>query len=167
MKDRLVSTAIYLAASAIGFGAFISPFFYLGDAQIGSLSPDRTGESPLVLSLLLAICLAALLYEAQGQAVDTKLVSLLGILVAINSALRFIEVKGRSHIGEVVLSTNEFKTAQRLRKDYWLYVVFNCATEPEVHVIQDPARLGWEPIVKVDHYHVSAQEVLAAGGRGG
>lgn len=81
--------------------------------------------------------------------------------------VRFIEVKGRSHIGEVVLSTNEFKTAQRLRKDYWLYVVFNCATEPEVHVIQDPARLGWEPIVKVDHYHVSAQEVLAAGGRGG
>jgi SNF2 family DNA or RNA helicase len=74
--------------------------------------------------------------------------------------VRFIEVKGRSHIGEVALSTNEFKTAERLKKDYWLYVVFNCATNPELHIIQDPARLGWKPIVKVEHYHVKAEEIL-------
>ncbi|MFO8009279.1 MAG: DUF3883 domain-containing protein [Dehalococcoidia bacterium] len=74
--------------------------------------------------------------------------------------VRFIEVKGRAGIGEVALSNNEFKTAQRLKKDYWLYTVFNCASTPEIHTIQDPSRLGWEPIVKVDHYHVSAQEIL-------
>ena len=74
--------------------------------------------------------------------------------------VRFIEVKGRSQMGEIALSTNEFKTAQRLRKDYWLYAVFNCTSEPEIHPLQDPTRLGWEPIVKVDHYHVSAQEIL-------
>ena len=76
--------------------------------------------------------------------------------------VRFIEVKGRANVGEVALSTNEFKTAQRLKKDYWLYTVFNCGTEPQVHIIQDPARLGWEPIVKVNHYHVSAHEILEA-----
>jgi superfamily II DNA or RNA helicase len=74
--------------------------------------------------------------------------------------VRFIEVKGRSHIGEVALTTNEYKTAERLKKDYWLYVVFNCSTEPEVHMIQDPARMGWKPIVKVEHYHVGANEIL-------
>ena len=79
--------------------------------------------------------------------------------------VRFIEVKGRANVGEVALSTNEFKTAQRLKKDYWLYTVFNCATEPDIHTIQDPARMGWEPIVKVNHYHVSAHEILEAESR--
>jgi len=74
--------------------------------------------------------------------------------------VRFIEVKGRAQIGEVALSSNEYKTAQRLRKDYWLYTVFNCSKEPEVHIVQDPARLTWEPIVKIDHYHLSAKEIL-------
>jgi SNF2 family DNA or RNA helicase len=74
--------------------------------------------------------------------------------------VRFIEVKGRSHVGEVALTTNEYKTAERLKKDFWLYVVFNCAVEPELHVIQNPARLGWKPIVKVEHYHVGANEIL-------
>ena len=77
--------------------------------------------------------------------------------------VRFTEVKGRSHIGEVALTTNEFKTAERLKKDYWLYVVFNCATEPEIHIIQDPARLGWKPVVRVEHYHVGANEILKSG----
>jgi len=45
----------------------------------------------------------------------------------------------------------------------WLYVVFNCASTPEVHVIQDPVRLGWEPLVKIEHYHVGAKQILAAG----
>ncbi|NQT80773.1 MAG: DUF3883 domain-containing protein [Candidatus Aminicenantes bacterium] len=74
--------------------------------------------------------------------------------------VRFIEVKGRSHVGEVALSTNEFKTAERLKTDYWLYVVFNCASKPEVHLIQDPSRLGWKPVVRIEHYHVGANEIL-------
>ena len=74
--------------------------------------------------------------------------------------IRFIEVKGRSHVGEVALTSNEYKTAERLKKDYWLYVVFNCATIPDMHVIRDPSRLGWKPIVKVEHYHVGANEIL-------
>lgn len=71
-------------------------------------------------------------------------------------------VKGRSTVGEVALTTNEYKTAERLKQDYWLYVVFNCALIPEVHVIQDPVRLEWEALVKIEHYHVSAQKILAA-----
>jgi energy-coupling factor transport system substrate-specific component len=47
---------------------------------------------PLMLTLLLGLCLAVLLYESQGQTINTKLIALLGVLVAINAALRFIEV---------------------------------------------------------------------------
>ncbi|VEN75478.1 RNA polymerase-associated protein RapA [Candidatus Desulfarcum epimagneticum] len=73
---------------------------------------------------------------------------------------RFIEVKGRSHIGEVALTTNEFKTAERLQDDFWLYVVFNCATNPELRIVRNPARLGWKPIVKIEHYHIGPQVII-------
>src|SRR5262249_15592189 len=75
-------------------------------------------------------------------------------------ASRFIEVKGRRDVGEVALSSNEFKTAQRLGGDYWLYVIYNCGTEPEIHTIQDPVRLGWKPVVRVEHYHATPATIL-------
>jgi superfamily II DNA or RNA helicase len=77
--------------------------------------------------------------------------------------VRFIEVKGRTGLDMIALTTNEYKTAERLRKDYWLYVVFNCGTDPEVHPIQDPVHLGWEPLVKIEHYHLAANVLLSAG----
>ncbi|OAB62768.1 helicase [Leptolyngbya valderiana BDU 20041] len=77
-------------------------------------------------------------------------------------AVRFIEVKGRSGVGEVALTRNEYRTAERLKADYWLYVAFDCATSPEVRPIQDPARLGWEPVMKVEHYRVPSSEIVKA-----
>jgi superfamily II DNA or RNA helicase len=74
--------------------------------------------------------------------------------------VRFIEVKGRSGIGEVALSSNEYKTAQRLRSDFYLYVVYNCNTNPELHIIKDPSSLDWKPIFKVEHYHVKANDII-------
>jgi hypothetical protein len=57
--------------------------------------------------------------------------------------VRFIEAKGRVGVGEVALSANEYQPAERLTRDYWLYVVYNCGRAPEVHPIQDPTRLDW------------------------
>lgn len=76
--------------------------------------------------------------------------------------VRFIEVKGRAGVGEVALTMNEYKTAERMKNDYWLYVVFNCTATPDVKVIQNPVRLGWEPLVKVEHYHIRPEKVLSA-----
>jgi hypothetical protein len=75
---------------------------------------------------------------------------------------RFIEVKGRAGTGEVALTANEYRTAQRLGEDFWLYVVFECASTPSLNAIRDPAKLGWEPVVKVEHYHVPAKAILEA-----
>ena len=74
--------------------------------------------------------------------------------------VRFIEVKGRSHIGEIALTTNEYKTAERLKKDFWLYVVFNCASTTEIHLIRNPAKLGWKPLIKIEHYHIGPNKIL-------
>jgi superfamily II DNA or RNA helicase len=75
--------------------------------------------------------------------------------------VRFIEVKGRAGVGEVGLSSNEFKTAQRLAVDYWLYVVFNCAGKAELHPIQNPATLGWKPVVRVEQFLATPAAILA------
>jgi len=77
-------------------------------------------------------------------------------------AARFIEVKGRAGVGEIALTSNEYRTAQRLGQDYFLYVVFDCATTPALKSIQDPAKLGWQPVVKVEHYQVDAKLILEA-----
>jgi superfamily II DNA or RNA helicase len=72
--------------------------------------------------------------------------------------VRFIEVKGRAGVGEVFLSANEYRAAERLKTDYWLYAVFNCAAQPpqlpELNMVHDPARLGWEAVVQVEQYRV-------------
>jgi hypothetical protein len=39
-----------------------------------------------------------------------------------------------------------------------LYVVFNCASSPERLAIQDPARLNWKPLSKIEQYQVGASE---------
>ncbi len=74
--------------------------------------------------------------------------------------VRYIEVKGRAQVGEVALSPNEFLKAGILGEAYWLYVVYNCATQPELHPIHDPARLGG--IVTVAYYVLDAATVLGA-----
>jgi superfamily II DNA or RNA helicase len=79
--------------------------------------------------------------------------------------VRFIEVKGRAGVGAVALSENEYRTAQRLKGDYWLYAVFDCATTPRLCAVQDPVRLGWKPIVKVEHYLLEPQAITQSAKR--
>jgi len=69
---------------------------------------------------------------------------------------RYIEVKGRAGEGGVALTPNEWIKAQRFGKDYWLYVVVNCKSQPELHMIQDPAsKLSPKEEVSVVRYVVN------------
>lgn len=76
--------------------------------------------------------------------------------------VRFIEVKGRAGVGEIFLSANEYRAAERLKGDYWLYAVFNCASQPELHPYQNPAQLDWQPVTKVEQYKIHPKAVLHA-----
>ena len=52
---------------------------------------------------------------------------------------RAIEVKGRAGSGNIQMSENEWARACNLRNDYWLYVVFDCATpRPRLVRVRDP-----------------------------
>jgi hypothetical protein len=72
---------------------------------------------------------------------------------------RYIEVKGRASEGAVALTPNEWIKAQRFGEDYWLYVVVNCKTKPELFLIQDPAsKLLPREEVSVVRYVVGQKE---------
>ncbi|HFD88116.1 MAG TPA: DUF3883 domain-containing protein [Gammaproteobacteria bacterium] len=52
---------------------------------------------------------------------------------------RCIEVKGRANVGEIEVTDNEWARACNLRADYWLYVVYHCASPtPQMVRVQDP-----------------------------
>ena len=91
MKTRLFSLAIYLAATISGMLVLLYPFFLPANSTQSGFGTYRAGEMPAMMTLLLGLCLMVLLIEAQGPMMNTKLIALLGVLVAINSALRFIE----------------------------------------------------------------------------
>lgn len=81
-----------------------------------------------------------------------------------SGSARFIEVKGRATVGEIALTKNEHDTAGRLKQDYWLYVVFDCATTPRLIPIKDPSRLDWKSVVKIDHFILTPDKIPAKEG---
>jgi superfamily II DNA or RNA helicase len=72
---------------------------------------------------------------------------------------RYIEVKGRAGEGGVALTPNEWIKAQRFGQEYWLYVVVNCKTNPQLYLIQNPAsKLHPKEEVSVVRYMVGQGE---------
>jgi hypothetical protein len=70
--------------------------------------------------------------------------------------LRLIEVKGIGEAtGTVLLTPNERRVAEDRRDCYWLYIVTNCNSRPELQEpIKDPARFPWQEVTKVAHYRL-------------
>jgi len=88
---RVISGSIYTFSAAIGVLAFVYPFF-LNTQASGSIGIAHSRDASLVTTALVGLSLVALLVELQGQAISAKTVAMLGVLVAITSVLRFIEV---------------------------------------------------------------------------
>ena len=68
--------------------------------------------------------------------------------------LRLIEVKGLgAAAGPILLTPNERRVAEDRRDCYWLYIVTNCAAEPELQEpVRDPARFPWREVTQIQHY---------------
>jgi hypothetical protein len=96
--------------------------------------------------------------RAQGRQVEDVHEKNLGYditsLDTQSGELRLIEVKGLGAAsGRVLLTPNERRVAEDRRDCYWLYVVTNCGSEPQLQPpFKDPARFGWHEVRKVEHY---------------
>jgi len=62
---------------------------------------------------------------------------------------RYMEVKARAKEGAVALTPNEWLMAHRLKDEYWLYVVVNATSNPELYLVHNPAA-NLEPDKEVD-----------------
>jgi energy-coupling factor transport system substrate-specific component len=92
MKERPLSLTIYGLSTLLGVMAFLYPFLLPAVQRESIMGRARAQDAPLLLTVLVGVCFVALLLEVQAQAGGAKLVALLGILVSINSILRFVEV---------------------------------------------------------------------------
>ena len=81
---RAAGPATYALAGAVGLAALAYPLWAPSPAA-------GAGLAPLALALLVALCLAALGLEAASSGLGARRVAALGVLVAITSALRFVE----------------------------------------------------------------------------
>ena len=77
--------------------------------------------------------------------------------------IRCIEVKARSDHGFVVLTSNEWSTAQQFKDDYFLYVVLNAIPQPELYIIRNPADVV-RAVEQIDvRYQVPVSEITEHG----
>ena len=99
--------------------------------------------------------------EAQGRQVKDVHEKNLGYDITSldlkSGELRLIEIKGLAAVtGTILLTPNERRVAQDRRDCYWLYIVTNCATAPELQdPIKDPIRFPWHEVTKVARYYLS------------
>ncbi|MEX1019300.1 MAG: ECF transporter S component [Litorilinea sp.] len=87
-----MSGAIFLLATLMGLVAFLYPFWVPALAQSGNTGLAHSQDAPYVLALLTGICFVVLLLEVQGAGMSAKTVALLGVLISINSLLRFVDL---------------------------------------------------------------------------
>lgn len=77
-----------------------------------------------------------------------------------SSETRFIEVKGKSDIGSIQLTENEWNKAKELENNYYLYVVYNCLGEPRLKRVRNPAnKLSANNDYKTGKYSIDKYEI--------
>jgi hypothetical protein len=134
--------------------AAILPMPFAADAEVaGAMALDEEVEQVAMH--------VALAYErAQARTPEDVSAEDLGFDIRStgSNGVRYIEVKGRAAIGSVALTRNEWIKARRFGADYWLYIVVNCKTEPQLYVLQNPAAvLRPEEELEVVRYIVRAE----------
>jgi len=83
-----------------------------------------------------------------------------------NGKIRYIEVKARAGIGGIVITQNEWFKAKRFGDDFYLYVVFNAATNPKLVIIQNPAKtLKPKEKIEIVRYVVPLNQIKEKSGR--
>lgn len=90
---RVGGTVVVAVASLVGLSGFLYPFL-LPVVEQGAETSARAGEAPLLLAVVTGLCLLAIVMELERpregafEVSASKRVALLGILVAIDAALR-------------------------------------------------------------------------------
>lgn len=99
LLQQLLSDLVILSSTLLGCFSFLYPFFAPDFEQTPSPAGIRLSEMPLTMTLILSLCVIALLFESQQGTANARLVALMGVLVALNSVLRYIELAISGPVG--------------------------------------------------------------------
>ncbi|MCB9437485.1 MAG: ECF transporter S component [Anaerolineales bacterium] len=89
--QRHTGLFLIIVVNLIGVVAFAAPFFSQAQAQTSDVTNVRSGESLLLMLVLMAVCLVVLLAQL-GASLNTKSIALMGVLLAVNSVLRLLDL---------------------------------------------------------------------------
>jgi energy-coupling factor transport system substrate-specific component len=78
------SAVVLTLASLAGLAAFFWPLFVPAQPE----AVARTGEAPLVFAVIMPVLVLVVVAELTGGGLDTKALAMLGVLSAVNAALR-------------------------------------------------------------------------------
>ena len=90
--QRIGTIVVYGLTTLIGVVAFLYPFWLPAVGRGTQTGMAHSADAPVMLTVLVGLAFAVLLLEVQTAAGSAKMVALLGVLVAVNSVLRFAEV---------------------------------------------------------------------------
>jgi len=80
-----------------------------------------------------------------------------------NGHCRYIEVKGVGGTGNVIVTTNEYRTSKKQASHYYLYIIDNCLNNSpkNLYIVDD---LGFRDLPQEEvSYSISQQEIQAVG----
>ncbi len=129
-------------------------------------SPDVRRLRPNPETEMTAMCVVMDYEESRGcQVTDVHEKNLGYDITSLDlrsGELRLIEIKGLAGAkGTILLTPNERRVAEDRPDCYWLYVVTNCAGEPQLQEpVPDPARSPWREVTKVQHYWLEVDAII-------
>jgi energy-coupling factor transport system substrate-specific component len=90
LTGRGLSALILTLATLLGGIAFLYPFFVPQQRGSAGGFMAHAADAPVTFLILLLLCLVVIIANLETRQMDSKVVAVLGILVAINAALRLI-----------------------------------------------------------------------------
>jgi len=87
MKYRLTALITDGVVFILGLISLLAPFIFPGSRVSGA----QGATFPIMISIIIVLCLFIIIFEAQSSVLDSKMIAFLGVLIAINAGIRFLE----------------------------------------------------------------------------
>ncbi|MEA3345079.1 MAG: ECF transporter S component [Chloroflexota bacterium] len=94
MRRASLSAVILILATLIGIVAFLYPFLSPPTRSRQGFAAAHSADAPLFFLVLLGLCLAVVVANLETRRMDSKIVAVLGVLVAVNAVLRLVPGPG-------------------------------------------------------------------------
>jgi len=87
MKRRFAGLFVDFVVLALGGLSLLAPFIFPWARSAG----NQGTTFPIMVSLIIILCLMIIFLEAQSTVLSSKMIAFLGVLIAINAGIRFLE----------------------------------------------------------------------------